>query len=102
MQTIGILIRNRDRVVSNEELFAVLWPDVVVTEASLAKSIRIARQVLGDVGYAQQYINTTRGCCYRFVAPLRSLADSSLNNTLPAPSLTYVCDTYHVALYPTY
>lgn len=83
MQTIGILVRNRDRVVSNEELFATLWPDVVVTEASLAKSIRIARQILGDDGNAQQFIKTTRGRGYRFVAPVRE--SQRRRSTRPPP-----------------
>jgi DNA-binding winged helix-turn-helix (wHTH) protein len=77
MQTIGILLRNRDRLVTNEELFTALWPDVIVTEASLAKSIRIARQVLGDDGAAQRFIKTTRGRGYRFVADVRELGKQS-------------------------
>src|ERR1041385_4798339 len=83
MQTIGILVKNRDRIVPIEELFATLWPDVVVTDASLAKSIRIARQVLGDDGNSQQFIKTTRGRGYRFVAPVRE--SRARRSTRPPP-----------------
>lgn len=85
MQTLGILLRNRDRLVTNEELFAALWPDVVVTEASLAKSIRIARRVLGDDGNAQTFIKTTRGRGYRFVAPVRELGPRRSTRPPPQP-----------------
>src|SRR6188474_2738533 len=58
MQTLSFLLRHRERVVSKDELVAELWPNVSVTEASLMKAIRIARQVLGDDGDAQNFIKT--------------------------------------------
>ncbi|HVU01537.1 MAG TPA: AAA family ATPase [Polyangiaceae bacterium] len=68
MQTLALLLRNRERLVPTEELLQALWPNVTVTEASLTKAIRIARQVLQDDGEAQRCIRTTRGRGYRFVA----------------------------------
>ena len=38
------LLRQRERVVPNEELLGTLWYGVAVTEASLLKAIRIARK----------------------------------------------------------
>lgn len=83
MQTIGMLLRNRDRVVSNEELLGTLWFDVAVTEASLLKAIRIARKVLGDDGDAQRIIRTKRGRGYRFVADVRETRPR--RSVLPPP-----------------
>jgi DNA-binding winged helix-turn-helix (wHTH) protein/tetratricopeptide (TPR) repeat protein len=68
MQTLSFLLKNRERVVSKDELVAELWPNVSVTEASLMKAIRLARLVLGDDGDAQNVIKTVRGRGYRFVA----------------------------------
>jgi DNA-binding winged helix-turn-helix (wHTH) protein/tetratricopeptide (TPR) repeat protein len=71
METLSFLVRHRERVVQKEELFDELWPGVSVTEASLMKSISIARQILGDDGDAQGMIKTVRGRGYRFVAPVQ-------------------------------
>src|SRR5687767_2369553 len=68
MELLLLLLRHRERVVSNDELLSELWPGVRVTEASITKSIRIARQILGDDGEAQRLIKTSRGRGYRFVA----------------------------------
>lgn len=66
------LLRHRDRIVEKDELFEVLWPDEVVSEASLTQAVKTARRVLGDDGAAQRLIKTVRGRGYRFVGPLRS------------------------------
>src|SRR6476620_1225113 len=60
METLAYLLRHRERVVQKEELFTELWPGVSVTEASLMKSISIARQILGDDGDVQRVIKTVR------------------------------------------
>ncbi|HVW23730.1 MAG TPA: AAA family ATPase [Polyangiaceae bacterium] len=95
METISFLVRHRERVVQKEELFAELWPGVSVTEASLMKSIRIARQILGDDGDAQRVIKTVRGRGYRFVAEVhpdepapavRPAADGVRRSEPPPPS----------------
>lgn len=89
MQTIGMLIRNRERVVTSEELLETLWLDVTVTEASLLKSIRLARKVLGDDGDTQGFIRTTRGRGYRFVAEITAVRPSGSALSVPpiAPTL---------------
>lgn len=83
MQTIGMLIRNRERVVKSEELLETLWLDVTVTEASLLKAIRLARKVLGDDGDAQKMIRTTRGRGYRFVAEITMIRPSGSGFSVP-------------------
>jgi DNA-binding winged helix-turn-helix (wHTH) protein/tetratricopeptide (TPR) repeat protein len=87
MQTLSFLLRHRERVVSKDELVAELWPNVSVTEASLMKSIRIARQVLGDDGDSQRFIKTIRGRGYRFVAGTRAQEQGAMQ---PAPTLVPV------------
>lgn len=42
------LVANRGRVVSKDELFEVLWPDVTVSEDSLTQCVKDLRKVLGD------------------------------------------------------
>ena len=62
------LIENRDRVVSKQELFEQLWPDVHVGDAALNTCIKAARQAVGDTGRSQAVIQTKHGHGYRFVA----------------------------------
>lgn len=69
------LIRHRERVVSQAELLRALWPDAVVTAASLARALKEARRALGDDGASQRYIRTHRGGGYRFVAPVEAPAE---------------------------
>jgi TolB-like protein len=42
------LARNCGRVMSHDELFDAVWPDVTVTEASIAQCVREARRAIGD------------------------------------------------------
>ena len=44
------LIRNPGRLVSKEELFGAVWPNLVVTDDTLVQSIGELRRALGDDG----------------------------------------------------
>ncbi|WP_025034841.1 winged helix-turn-helix domain-containing protein [Bradyrhizobium sp. DOA9] len=59
------LTRNRDRVVTKEELLDTLWPDVTVTDNSLQRAVSMLRGVLrkGGMGGA---IRNMPGRGYRF------------------------------------
>lgn len=73
---IEYLLRNRDRVVSKEELQDKLWPKVVVTEASLSRSIMKARRVLDDDAHEPEVIRTVPRKGFRFVANVREPVSS--------------------------
>ncbi len=75
------LIERRDRVVTKEELFATLWSDQNITEATLNHAVMSARKATGDSGRSQRVIQTLRGRGYRFVAPLTSVREDE-----PPPS----------------
>ena len=62
------LIRHRERVVPKEVLFRELWPDVIVTEASLTRLVKEARRAVGDDGRRQRVLRTSHGRGYRFAA----------------------------------
>jgi len=42
------LARNPGRIMSHDELFDSVWPDVTVTEDSIAQCVREVRRVIGD------------------------------------------------------
>ena len=73
---IEYLLQNRDRVVSKGELQDALWPDVVVTEASLSRSVMKARKALDDAAQEPEVIRTVPRRGFRFVANVREPVSS--------------------------
>jgi TolB-like protein/DNA-binding winged helix-turn-helix (wHTH) protein/cytochrome c-type biogenesis protein CcmH/NrfG len=61
------LIRNRDRIVSKDELFDAIWQGRIVSEATLSSRISAARRALGDSGNDQSVIRTLHKRGFRFV-----------------------------------
>ena len=83
------LIRNRDRVLTREELFEAIWEGREVSDATLSNHVKSARKVLGDSGELQQTIQTIRGRGYQFIAPVREIADGAVApgaDRVPAPA----------------
>lgn len=64
-----MLVRERGRVVSSDELMEALWPEEVVTPASLNRAVSHARRALGDTGRGE-LIRSVPRYGYRFVAPV--------------------------------
>jgi adenylate cyclase len=70
------LIRNRDRIVSKDELFDAIWEGRIVSEATLSSRISAARRALGDSGNDQSFIRTLHKRGFRFVGDVEG--DSSV------------------------
>ena len=51
----GYLIENSGRLVSKDELFAAIWPNIAVTDDALVQSIGELRRALGDDGPCSVY-----------------------------------------------
>lgn len=62
-----VLIENSNRVVTRDELMDTIWQGRLVSDSALVSRIRSARQAIGDSGEHQTFIQTVRGCGYRFV-----------------------------------
>lgn len=62
------LVERVGRVVSNAELFAIVWPDTFVVESNLRAQILALRKALGDGRSGARYIVSIRGRGYAFVA----------------------------------
>jgi TolB-like protein/Tfp pilus assembly protein PilF len=71
---LALLVANRERMVSRDELIEKVWDGRVVSDAAVASRIKSARQALGDDGAAQRYIRTVHGQGYRFVGAAQSAA----------------------------
>jgi TolB-like protein len=62
-----LLIENRDRIVSKDEILDRIWDGRIVSEAALSSRINAARKAIGDNGDAQRLIRTHHKRGFRFV-----------------------------------
>lgn len=67
---LALLIRERDRVVPSNELLERLWPDTIVSPASLNRAVSQARRALDDSGQGVVLKSVSRRG-YRFTAPVQ-------------------------------
>src|SRR4051812_41051910 len=56
-----------DRLVTKEELLSAVWPDVVVSDASVKVCVREIRKALDDGPKTPRYIETVHRRGYRFI-----------------------------------
>jgi TolB-like protein len=61
------LIRNRERVVSKDDLINAIWNGRIVSDAALTTRLNVARSAIGDSGYEQRLIKTLPRKGFRFV-----------------------------------
>jgi len=61
------LLKHRDRIVSKDELFEVVWQGRIVSDAALNSRISAARRAIGDDGNTQALIRTAQKRGFRFV-----------------------------------
>ncbi len=69
---LSLLVRERERVVPSEELFATLWPDAVVSPASLNRAVSHARRAIDDTGRGSLIRSIPRRG-YRFTGEVTSV-----------------------------
>jgi TolB-like protein/Tfp pilus assembly protein PilF len=75
------LIRNRERVVSKDDLINTVWNGRVVSDAALTTRLNVARSVIGDSGEKQRLIKTLQRKGFRFVGTVQEVqrpADAAL------------------------
>src|SRR5436305_3100446 len=67
-EVLRYLVENAGRLVSKQELFEAIWPNVVVTDDSLVQCIRDLREKLGDLDH--RLIKTVARRGYLLNAPI--------------------------------
>ena len=65
------LIRNRERVVSKDDLITAIWNGRIVSDAALTTRLNVARSAIGDSGEEQRLIKTLPRKGFRFVGAVR-------------------------------
>jgi TolB-like protein len=99
------LIRNRERVVSKDDLINAIWKARIVSDAALTTRLNAARSAIGDSGEEQRLIKTLPRKGFRFVGPVREAQGAAgaavANNPVepPKPVLT-LPDKPSIAILP--
>ncbi|MCG5481359.1 MAG: winged helix-turn-helix domain-containing tetratricopeptide repeat protein [Ensifer alkalisoli] len=65
------LVRNRDRVVSKDDLLESVWGGRIVSESTITSHINAVRKALGDSGEEQRLVRTVARKGFRFVGEIR-------------------------------
>jgi TolB-like protein/class 3 adenylate cyclase len=69
-------MRNREHVISKDDLIGAVWNGRIVSESTLSTRINAARSAIGDSGQEQRLIRTTSRKGIRFVGVVREEADA--------------------------
>src|SRR5215470_10855819 len=90
------LVRNRDRVVSKDELIEAIWQGRIISETALSSCISAARRAVGDDGDHQFLIRTLHKRGFRFVGELRGDPAPTADRA-SVPSVAAACVVANVA-----
>src|SRR5215475_15828984 len=64
---LAYLVRNRERVVSKDDLLDAVWGGRIVSESTMTSHINAVRKAIGDSGDAQRLVRTVARKGFRFV-----------------------------------
>jgi TolB-like protein/Flp pilus assembly protein TadD len=85
------LIRNRERVVTKDDLINAVWNGRIVSDAALTTRLNVARTAIGDSGEEQRLIKTLPRKGFRFIGLVlearRPAADDPIAQPRPALAL---------------
>ena len=65
---LALLVKERPRALSREQLIEAIWPDVVVAEANLTGLVNDVRTAVGDDARHPAFLKTHHGFGYSFAA----------------------------------
>jgi TolB-like protein len=94
------LIRNRERVVSKDELIDAVWNGRIVSDAALTTRLNAVRSVVYDSGEEQRLIKTLPRKGFRFVASVREIAGADVGGVRQSPSASAMLDKPSIAVLP--
>src|SRR5215472_1332009 len=81
------LVRNRDRVVSKDDLINDIWGGRIVSDSALTSRINAARRAVNDSGAEQRIIRTVQRRGIRFIGEVSEDTEPA-SGILAAPAAT--------------
>jgi TolB-like protein len=94
------LIRNREHVVSKDDLLEAVWSGRIVSESTLTSHINAVRKAIGDSGHEQRLIRTIARKGFRFVGEVREEQPSVGTSSSTAGAADANEQTAHVMTLP--
>jgi pimeloyl-ACP methyl ester carboxylesterase len=88
---LAVLLRERHRVVTKEELLDTVWGNRFVSESALTSRIKSARQAIGDTGRERRLIRTVHRRGYQFVGEVTESSAPEPVITDPPPQHIRFC-----------
>ena len=77
------LVRNRDRVVSKDDLIDSVWGGRIVSDSALTSRLNAARKAVNDSGAEQRVIRTVQRRGVRFIGEVSEDSKSAVGGSLP-------------------
>jgi DNA-binding winged helix-turn-helix (wHTH) protein len=96
-QLLLVLVENRSRAMSREELHQQLWPSTFVLETNLAGLVAEVRRTLEDTADKPTFVRTMHRFGYWFIGDVHQ-SDASVESGGPAMKPWLVWETRQVAL----
>ncbi len=90
LQLLQILIEQRPKLVTKQELMNKLWPDAVVSDWSLARLVSDTRKLIEDDGKQQSIIKTVRGKGFSFAANVDEIIQTYQGDNQDNPAISNV------------
>jgi TolB-like protein/tetratricopeptide (TPR) repeat protein len=98
------LIRNRERVVSKDDLISTVWQGRIVSDAALTTRLNAARSAIGDNGERQRLIKTLPRKGFRFAGDvteeLTLAPEPAAGSSMPATAAPALPDKPSLAVLP--
>ncbi|HEV8369187.1 MAG TPA: winged helix-turn-helix domain-containing protein [Pyrinomonadaceae bacterium] len=87
-EMLRVLVENRGRLLTKDELFNLVWPDQIVEESNLTVNMSTIRKALGERAGSPRLITTVSGRGYRFTSDVRELQGEA------SDELTFESETF--------
>src|SRR6185437_6905889 len=71
------LVRNRDRVVSKDDMIQEVWGGRIISDSTLTTRLNAARKAVGDNGAAQRLIRTVHRRGVRFIGAVSEVGEAA-------------------------
>ncbi|MGQ7794063.1 winged helix-turn-helix domain-containing protein [Faunimonas sp. B44] len=94
------LVRNRDCMVTKDDIVAAVWQGRPVSDASISSRIRSARQAVEDDGAGQNVIQTVHGRGFRFIAEVSTVPPAHAVPDAVAPDSDHPAGRPSIAVLP--
>jgi DNA-binding winged helix-turn-helix (wHTH) protein len=83
------LLKNRDRVVSKDNLIETVWKGRAVSDATIDSRVKAARHAVGDSGAGQTVLRTLARKGVRFIAEAQEESMRAPAECAPVPALAH-------------